>query len=162
MPFLWEVLNEIGNQTTYEIELKAFGNEFVDAVVEAVQKADLLSHVEFTSFQYPLLSYIKKRVPAAKVGFIAPRIQEWMDEEVAREFIKSHLLLGEIDVIHCPVKFYDRQLVDALRAMGLQIHFGLCDTEEELEKAIKLGADQLTTNDIELAVQVVKNSETNK
>lgn len=156
MPLLEEVLQEFGDKTIYEIELKGFGKEYIDSVLKLVQEHKLLNNVKFSSFQYPLLSYVKKQLPQATVGFIAPPIPDWMDEVIAREFIKSHLLLGEIDVIHAPVKIYDQNFVEELHSMGLKVHFGLCDTEEDLKKAVALGADELTTNDIELAVKVVK------
>lgn len=111
-----------------------------------------LAKQRFTSYQYPLLSYIKRQIPNATVGFISPPISDWMNNEVAYEVIKSNLILGEIDVIHAPAHLYNQQFVDELHALGLKVHFGLCDTEEKLKKAFSLGADELTTNDIALAV----------
>lgn len=156
MPFLEEVLELLKDKTIYEIELKAGNREYVDTVLKIVQGYDLLSNIKFTSYQYPLLSYIKRVVPDSNVGLISQPIPDWMGMEVAHEVIKSNLILGEIDVIHASVSVYDQKFVDELHGMGVRVHFGLCDTKEQLQKAIDLGADELTTNDLELAVEIIK------
>lgn len=161
MPFLDEVFDELGDKCYYLVELKAFGKEYADAVLQKAEEKNILSGIQFASYQYPLLSYIKRKNPKSTTGLIAPVIPQWMDDVVAREYIKSHLLLGEIDIVHCPVRLYNRTFVDELHAMGVRCHFGLCDTEEDLKKAIMLGADELTTNNIAFAVNIVK-SQNNK
>lgn len=156
MPFLEEVLDVFGASTMYEIELKDFGREFVDSVLHTVREKNLLANVQFTSYQYPLLSYLKKQEPAAIVGLIAQPMPEWMGHKIARELIKSSLIEGIVDVSHCPIDVYDQTFADDLRAMGLKVHAGLCDTKEQLQKAMSLQVDELTTNNLELALRVLK------
>lgn len=70
MPFLKEVFAAFGDSTFYEIELKDFEKEFVDEVVRIARGSGLLSRIEFTSFHYQHLSYLKRNEPAATVGLI--------------------------------------------------------------------------------------------
>ena len=79
-----------------------------------------------------------------------------MDNPVAKELIKSSFIENIIDFIHCPADLYDQEFVNYLHSIGLQIHAGLCDTEEQLLKARTLGADELTTNNLDLALRVLK------
>lgn len=156
MPFLEEVFDVFGESTLYDVELKDFGKEYVDRILQIVRSTNLLQKIQFSSYQYPLLSYLKKQEPSAILGLIAQPIPHWMDTQTARGLVKSSLIEGIIDVIHCPIDMYDETFVDDLRTMKVQIHAGLCDTEEQLLKAKDLGADELTTNDLELAVRVLK------
>src|SRR5579884_1804095 len=54
MPVLDDVLDLFGSQTKIEVELKAFGGDFAEAVLWQVMERDLLKSVRFTSYQYPL------------------------------------------------------------------------------------------------------------
>lgn len=151
MPFLEELLTGFKDRIHYEIELKDFGREFTGVVLNTVKKNGLLEKVQFTSYQYPLLAYLKKREPKTTTGLISQPIPEWMDHNVAKELIKSSLIENVIDVIHCPVNLYDQKLIADLHSIGVKIHMGLCDSKEQLLKALELGADELTTNNLELA-----------
>ncbi|MDO8571759.1 MAG: glycerophosphodiester phosphodiesterase [bacterium] len=156
MPLLAELFEEFGRKILYEIELKDFGKAYVQAVLDLVKTNKLLETVQFISFQYPLLSYLKKCEPSATVGLIAQPTPNWMSNHIARECIRSSLIENIIDVNHCPIDVYDQKLVDDLHAMGVQVHAGICDTEEHLQKALDLGVDELTTNNLELALKVLR------
>lgn len=159
IPFLEEVINEFRDTIFYEIELKSIsGKEHADAVLEVVKKYNILSKVEFTSFQYPLLSYIKRKIPSAITGFIDRPKPDWMDVETSRKSAISNLLLNEVDFLHCRLEIYDRQLVKDIHNMGVKAHIGICDTEEEIRRALELGVDQFCSNNVQLALKIVNNN----
>ena len=158
MPALEDVLELFGSQTKIEIELKAFGGVFAEAVLNEVIDRDLLSSVRLTSYQYPLLAYLKNINREVKVGLIAQRCEEWMDRSVYQGLIESSLTEGIIDAIHVPIKFLDKPFVSRLKSYDVGVQAGQVDTVEELEKAVDLNVDNICTNDLELALKVVKGS----
>ncbi len=156
LPFLEEVFATLTTTIQYEVELKAYGKEFVDSLLGIVQDYNLLPFIQFTSYQYPLLAYIKKHFPEATVGFIAPPKPTWMAARTFQEVIESSLIQEEVEVIHIPVDLYDQTFVERLRKHKIKLHFGLADTKEQIQKALDLQADELTTNHLALALQLAK------
>lgn len=156
LPFIEEVFTALTNTIQYEIELKAYGKAFVDSLLSIVMSFNILPSIQFTSYQYPLLANIKKHIPQATVGFIAPPKPTWMAQRTFQEIIEASLIQQEIDVIHIPVDLYNQPFVDRLRTHHVKLHFGLADTKEQIQKAIQLGADELTTNHLQLALDLIK------
>ncbi len=156
MPLLEQVLNTFQKQTTYEIELKDFGKEYAGSVISVIRNSDLLTKVQFTSYQYPLLSYLKKNCPQASLGLITQPIPDWMDRRTALIQMKASLMEDIIDVFHCNIDVLDESFVQDLHKMGVKIHAGICDSEVQLRKAMEIGADELTTNNLELALRILR------
>lgn len=156
MPLLEDVFNTFKAQTTYEIELKDFGKEYTEALVTLVLDYDLLSRIQFTSYQYPLLSYIKKNYPSAHVGLITQPIPSWMDRETGYMLMEGSLVENIIDVFHCNIDLLEESFVDRLHNQGIALHAGLCDSEVQIRKAKTLAVDELTTNNLELALHVLR------
>lgn len=157
IPFLSEVFETFETTTHYELELKAHGKPYVDEIIRIVRKYNLLNNITFTSYQYPLLAYVKKHLPDAKIGFITPPIHDWMDMHTARDVIRASLIMGDVDSIHANLKAFTPEFVAELKTMGLTVHFGLGKTEEYIKKSILLGADELCVNDVELGLRLTKN-----
>lgn len=160
IPLLDTLLKELGGRAYFELELKDFGREFADAVLSTAKEYDQLNKVTFTSYQYPLLSYLKTQEPSARVGLIAQPIPEWMDIHIAHELIKSSLLENKIDVIHCPIDIYTEDFVANLRSMGVTPHGALCDTKEQLQKAQSLQLEEISTNELEQALTLFNKAKT--
>lgn len=156
MPFLEEVFDALDSSVKFEIELKDYGKEFIDTVLESIAKHNYENNVELTSFEYPMLAYIKKKVPSLTIGYITKQIPDYMTQKQAQEMVKSSLIEGIIDIIHFPVKFYDKELVETIHKMGVQAHGGLCKSTEELKIARELGIDRVSTYDVGLAVRILK------
>lgn len=157
MPLLEEVLHTFGNSISYEIELKDYGKEFIETVLRILQEYKDIKEIELTSFQYPMLSYIKKQVPSHVIGLITQQIPDYMTKRQAQELVRSSLIEGILDVIHFPVKLYDKELIDTIHEMGVEAHGGLCKSEEELKTAIALGVDRISTYDVKFALNYTKN-----
>ncbi len=113
IPFLEELLEACGDSTEYEVDLKGFSIEFLDAVLD-----------------------------------------------LGQSITKGHLLLGRVDVAHCPLGILTQEYVRDLRKSGIRVHASNTDTEQELRAAFELGVDQLSTNRLQLALSVRQDYET--
>ncbi len=113
IPFLEELLEAFGDSTEYEVDLKGFSIEFLDAVLD-----------------------------------------------LGQSITKGHLLLGRVDVAHCPLGILTQEYVRDLRKSGIRVHASNTDTEQELRAAFELGVDQLSTNRLQLALSVRQDYET--
>jgi glycerophosphoryl diester phosphodiesterase len=152
IPFLGEVFEKLGKRTEYELELKGFTEEFVQAVLQLAQHYDVLRHIEFTSPHAYLLTTLKRLCPQAKVGmFVAPP-PEWMDQNLWQEITTRHALLGGVDLVHIPIELLNEAFVEKLHEHGLGVHAADCDTAKEIAVAYACGADQFST----IALDIVK------
>lgn len=154
VPLLEEIFQNLGDKVEYEIELKGFGEVFIQTVLHLVEKYKLLKSVEFTSASLFMLITVKKLQPKAKIGMFIPQIPSWMSLRLAQTLYISELQLGEINVAHCRQEILTETYVQVLHDMGIKVHAADCNTEESLRNAFVLGVDQLSTNDLELALDI--------
>ncbi|EDK72333.1 glycerophosphoryl diester phosphodiesterase [candidate division TM7 genomosp. GTL1] len=154
IPLLNDVFELIGNKMQYELELKGFTDRFLLSVIEIVKRFDLFESIEFTSPTVYILTRLKELEPGFKTGFFATPFPGWMDKELGQTILINNALLGRIGVLHCPLEMIDDELLVSAHKHGLKVHAADCNTEEELRKAFELGVDQLSTDELELAVSI--------
>lgn len=154
IPMLEEVFELIGNNMQYELELKGFTNEFLQAVVALVERFKLAKHIEFTSPNVYTLTRLKEIAPTLKTGAFIAQFPGWMDKDLGQTIAMHNALLGGVTVLHCPLNTIDSKFVELAHSHGMQVHATDCNTEPELRTAIELGVDQLSTNELELALGV--------
>lgn len=154
IPTLEEVFQLVGDKMQYELELKGFTDEFLQKVVELVERLNLLGNIEFTSPTVYSLTKLKELEPNAKTGTFAAPFPGWMDKRLGQMLLINGAKLGSINVLHCPLDMIDGQLIEAAHNEGLLVHAADCNTSESLQKACRLGVDQLSTNMLELALEV--------
>lgn len=153
IPTLQEVFECIGDKLQYEIELKGVGEEFLRKVADTVKEYNLVNSVEFTSPHSYNLTYIKTLEPAFKTGlFIAP-LPDWMDKSLGRKIAIDNALLGNIAVLHCPLSLIDKDFIDTAHSSGILIHVADCNSSEDVKAALKMNVDQLSTNELSLALR---------
>lgn len=155
IPFLSEVFETFGKTIHYELELKAHPQPFADETIKIVQQYDLINNITFTSYQYPLLAYIKKQIPSAHIAFITPTIPDWMDMRSARDVIRASTVLRELDSIHAHLSAFTPEFVKELKDIGLIVHTGLGETEAYIRDSLAIGADEICVNDVGLGVKIV-------
>lgn len=148
IPTLEEVFQTIGDRLEYEIELKGFGETFLPAVVALIKKHNLTDHVELTSPHAYVLTRLKKLDPHLKTGRFAAPLPNWMDKKLGQTLAINDAMLGNIDVLHCPIELIDKQFVQDAHSKGIHIHAADCDTDEMLHTAFDAKVDQLSTNDL--------------
>ncbi|MDP9352330.1 MAG: hypothetical protein M3P51_12410 [Chloroflexota bacterium] len=154
IPFLEEVLEAFGDSIEYEVDLKGLSIEFLDAVLNLIRGYGLIDRVEFTSALPFLLARLKEMQPDATIGSFVRPFPEWMSLDLGQAITKGHLLLGRVDVAHCPLGIMTQEYVRDLQASGIRVHASNADTEQELRAAFELGVDQLSTNSLRLALSV--------
>lgn len=154
IPTLEEVLELIGNKLQYEIELKGFTEEFLAQVIALVKKHNLRDAIEFTSPSAYNLTRIKELETSFKTGTFVSILPDWMDKRLGQTLAINNALLGNIDVLHCPVGLIDKEFIQTAHDKGLLIHAADCDLDEDLRKVFSIGVDQLSTTKLGLALSL--------
>lgn len=154
MPLLHEVFQEFGREIEYEVELKGFGEEFLDLLLAEVDRFNLIDRIEFTSFHQYLIQQLKIKRPEIMMGMFVLDYPEWMGVDLGNKITESELVLGKMDVAHCSLEILTEEFMGRLRARGILVHSRDCNTERDIRKAIDFEVDQLSTNDPELAIKI--------
>lgn len=154
IPILEDIFKTFKNTIEYEIELKGTTTEFIDKAVSVVTQYNLLSHVEFTSPHLFILSKVKQKYPEIKTGVFFTDFPKWMSKAQGEEIILNTMLVLPADVAHLPTSMINRNLVSTLKANNKKIHAADCNSKETVEFAINSLCDQLSTNEVELALKL--------
>ncbi len=154
IPFLEEIYKNIGNKTSYEIELKGFSFDFVDKVINLSNKYKLINLIEFTSPHEYLLSYIKSKYKNIKVGMFVKEFPDWMPNYLGQKILRSNAIFGNIDVLHFPLNMLNEQFIKDLHRDKFVVHAANCNTEVEIKKALDLNVDQISTDNLKLAIKL--------
>jgi glycerophosphoryl diester phosphodiesterase len=154
IPLLKEVFQSLKDTCEYELELKGFNKEFVREVLKLVHSFGLLSKCEFTSSSQLLLNVLKRIEPDAKIGYFTPKAPSWMEIKLAQKIYYSDFTFGNIDYAHCPLDLLTKEYVVFLQEKGIKVHVANTDSKEDIEKAFDLEVDQLSTNQLDLALSI--------
>jgi glycerophosphoryl diester phosphodiesterase len=154
IPTLDEVFAKFGNLLHYEIEIKAYAIAALDKIVETVQRHNVAGFIEFTSPHPFMLVKLKELDSPLVAGYLAPPQPDWMDDSLYQSINIAHAKIGGLDVLHCQSSTITKEFVRATHAADLRIHAADCDDEKELQRVIDLGIDQLSTNQLSLALEV--------
>jgi len=143
VPLLDEVLSLDGLE--FELELKGFGAAFLEAAVAAVVAHDALGRTEFTSFNLPMLVALKRAFPEARLGLFTRRREAWMAESIfVRQAVSVHVCAADITTT----------IVERLHEEGFVVLANDAVDAGEMRRALGAGVDRLSTDDIEVAVEV--------
>ena len=154
IPLLTEVLSEFGPRVEYEIELKGLSLKFLEKVFSIVKDANLLSYVEFTSPHVPLLMRLREVDPRTRRGFFVRPFPESMNISLGCRNIIETLRIGEFSVAHLPTDMVIEEVVTQFRDAQVTIHAADCNSEIELKRAFDLQVDQLSTDQVDLALNL--------
>lgn len=154
IPFLDEVIKELGNNFEYEIELKGLGKIFARCVIQVIDSFKLVKKVEFTSPYVPLLLKMKNMRSDFKMGLFFPEPEPWMSRELYNSIILNNVVFANAQVAHCPIKDVDEDLVKILRRNNIKIHTANCKRHKDFRKAFDLKVDQLSTDRVEFALKI--------
>jgi glycerophosphoryl diester phosphodiesterase len=154
IPTLSEVLAL--EQLEFELELKGYGEELVDGVLGEVTTAGVLDRVEFTGWNLPLLGLLHRKEPAARIGLFSNRRQAWMTNAVFEHQIVGTASTAEAEVAHVFAENLTASIAERLHELGLVVHANDASSRAEMERAVLMGADRLSANDVTLALSVVR------
>lgn len=155
IPTLEEVFLEFGHHIEYEIELKGTSPKFVEKVLELVDAHQLMSRIEFTSPHIALLCYITRLRKDARCGIFFSEYRPWMSPVTGDQIVLDTVTLASAKVAHIPGKILTRDLVELLHTKDFLVHVADCVTADDMKRAVSLGADQFSTNDVLLAKKIV-------
>ncbi len=154
VPSLSEVLAL--DDTQFELELKGYGESFVDGVLEAVRGAGVLERVEFTGSNVALLLLLKRREPSATIGMFSTLQPAWMSVEAFEHHVVGVAETSGADVVHVHAPCITPGIVERLHRLGKIVHANDAVDATDLHRAIASGADRLSTNDVALAADIVR------
>jgi glycerophosphoryl diester phosphodiesterase len=135
VPRLGETLERYGERTRIVLEIKQEGVEH--EALAMVRSLGLLGSVVFTSFSFPIATWLKSTCPQAKVGFLSLQVGS---ETVGR------VVDAGLDQFCPPAGSVTSELVSAWQAMGLEVRaWGVGDVEL-MHRAIRAGVDGMTVD----------------
>lgn len=143
----------------FELELKGYGRDFLERVLDAVRAADAFDRVEFTSGNALLLAALKRAVPTALIGLFSMRQPSWMPESVFEHHVVGTAATSGADVAHVHAASLTSQISERLRDMGFQVHANDAVSEGDVQRAILADADRLSVNDVDLARRLLSHQD---
>ena len=153
-PTLSEVLESYKGRTRFEIDLKDSGLEFLNRVIQEVERLDLVDDIELTTAHYPLLVHAKKINPRIRTGTFFYEPPDWMPLRIAQKQILDWVELLRINVVHLNIVLITPDFVDRLHQGRFFVYGSNLDSREQIQKGIELGVDSFSTGTLELAIRL--------
>ena len=153
VPTLEEVLNEFGGRVIIDIEIKYEGpseraHEIANAVVDLVEKKNLVNKVFVTAFNPYVLEAVKKRNPALIRGQLYGTFED-SDIPYYQKVVLRNLLLNsksDPDMLAVEHKMVDADYVREYRALGYRIITWTVNEPEDMRRLINYGVDAIITD----------------
>lgn len=149
-PPLSEVLEKFGDKGRLEIELKSPNIESAYKVAQLIKQYNP-PDFEITSFHMPHLARMRELLPDSKIGLIFNTVLlggDWATEKYCGQLMLAYLNLSGANYIHLPIAFLNQHYVDLFHEKGIKVHGDLGDNTDQYAKAVELGVDQCTLNDV--------------
>lgn len=155
-PLLSEVLELFIGRGMIEIEVKELDPAFLPQFVQLLSKYPD-EHIEITSSFLPIIPYVRKAMPKAKLGVIFPEydFETWMTPLLIERKVIQTMKLLQSNVAHLPLGIINRQLAFVCRYHNIKLHAhikkqSMKKQTEQYGRIAKLGVDQCTFDDINL------------
>lgn len=139
----------------FELETKTWGQEVLDAVLDAVDFAGVFERVKFTGWNHPMLCRLKAARPAATIGLFAKRPEPWMTSAVFERYILGTAETAGFDVAHVYAGAITESIANGLKAMGYVVHANDAVDRDEFQRAMDAGADSFSLNDVALGLSLL-------
>jgi glycerophosphoryl diester phosphodiesterase len=153
VPLLEEVLSL--KAVEFEIELKDSSERCVTRVMDQVLEHDVLGRAEFTSWNLPMLLWLKDRWPTARLGLFSASRSDWMTDEVYERSVLAPLPYGAFDVVHVSANSVTPGVVEQLHRLGKVAHANDATDRASVRNALATRSDRLSTDDVELARRTI-------
>lgn len=141
-------------KTRFEIDLKDSSLEFLQRVIQEVERFDVVTDTELTTAHYPLLMQAKKINPYIRTGTFFNEPPEWMPIRIVQKHILDWAEMLGIDVVHLNIVLIEPGFVDKLHQRRLTVYGSNFDAEEQIQKGFELGVNSFSTGRLELAVRL--------
>lgn len=145
VPTLEEYIDEAKGKIKLNIEIKLHGHNknLVKSVVKIIEDKDFVDSCVVTSVDYNSLLQVKRLNPKIKIGYIA------------------YVALGDISKLN--VDFYSVEetnitsdFLKTAHGLGRQVHAWTINKEEDMDKMIDLGVDNIITDNDTLAIETIQ------
>ena len=138
----------------FELELKGYGRGFLDDVVAEVVDRDVLDRVEFTSSNVALLAILKSELPAAQRSGssrnpVLPFSLMKPSSTTSSALPRRHRSTSHTCALRANIT---TTIVTRLHDLGFRVHANDAMSHADVQRAIDVGADRCSTNDIKLAM----------
>ena len=118
------------------VEIKEYTEENVDLTVELLKKYGFFDDCYFYAFNARTIKYLKTKYNGRTMGYPDFQMKEFEPD--------SYSYYAEIGLNLNIVK---SEILPIYKAKGMPIHMYCADTETDVERCIKEGADLITAND---------------
>ena len=153
VPLLDDVLGLAAE--VFELEIKTWGRAVLDAVLDAVDRADVFDRVKFTGWNHAMLCRLKTERPNAKIGLFAQRPQDWMNDAIFERYVLGTAETAGFDVAHVYAGAITRPIASGLRDLGYVVHANDAVGRDQILRALDAGAQSISTNDVHLAMSLL-------
>ena len=140
-----EAIETCRGKVKMNIELKptSHDHEFVEKAVDVIQKQNFKDECILASLDYPTIERVKQIDPSVRTAYI------------------SAIAYGDIDTLpvdafSIEATFVNKRLVDAVHRQNKDIFVWTVDNEELIDDMIDLNVDNIITDDVPLAKEMVK------
>jgi glycerophosphoryl diester phosphodiesterase len=154
MPTLDEVLDLGKGRVRFEIDMRTPTKLLITRLIEAIARFDVADDVELTSSHVPLLFQVKRVDPSLRTGVFFSTRPEWMTPMLEQQHVIGWLRLMEAQVAHLPPSLIDDAFVYRLHESGFLVHGSNLNDREDMARAIRMGVDQFSTDELEVALKV--------
>ena len=158
MPTLGEVLALGKGKIRFEIDMKGSSLAFLQRLIDEVTRRDVQDQIELTSAHVPVLFHVKRVNPGLHTGMFFYPLPEWMKPALGQQHILDWMTLSNTQVAHLHSSLLEKKFAARLWENGFLVHGSNLNTEEDIDKGVRLGVDQLSTDRLEFALRKVNGS----
>jgi glycerophosphoryl diester phosphodiesterase len=156
IPTLGEVLELGRGRVRFELELRTPSEPFLTRLFAELAQYGVEGDTELTSPHLPLLAKARAMQPELRTGIFVAPYPPWVPAPVGQRQVCDYLTLLDAQVAHVPIGMLTLPFVEKLHAGGWLVHAANLTTEAECVTARALGVDQVSTDDLELVIRVLK------
>ena len=154
IPQLHEVLSIANGSCVLEAQLSAISEPFIQSVLDTIWAHEIGEQVEITSAFLHVLMKVRMLDSTIKIGVLLEQPPAWMGEELWLMRSIHSMKLIQAQVAHLPSGRVNGKSVQAFQERGFLVHAADCNTEAEILNAISAGVDQLSTDELLLALEL--------
>ena len=99
---------------------------------------------------------LKEQPPTAQLGFFSQPKHPSLTDEAFERYIVGVAATAPFDVAHVNAQYVSPLIVERLHGLGMQAHANDAMTTEDVQRALRAGADKLSVNDVGMARSVVE------
>jgi glycerophosphoryl diester phosphodiesterase len=154
IPTLHELIQLAKRKIGLNCEVKVRGLE--EMLVEILQSADLIESSIISSFKTDILLKIQKIEPKLRLSLLRPSRMQWITSLISPKKMIKTVIKSRFYAISPRNFFVNRKFIDKAHNHNLKVFPWTVDSEKKMKKLVKIGADGLITNDIQMAKKCKK------